>query len=415
MRTVRTRSSIRASEAMTADANPFQSVERSEMDLRLLCLLPSIPLGGMERAAIRVAKDLMARGVHVHFLAERRWGVAVQREIEAAGADWTGISLPASFGRPKTFIEARATAVSLLRSGGEISRARQAFQANAILATTVNVAYLARRVARRADVVSVFRIPNPPGDRGMAAGMWVNRAIWRAVNHSFDHMVCNSAYTAQRVADIIGDASKVRLVRNFPPALDRPIRQPAPRLPGARINVIYLGQISEAKGVAVLLEAAKAVVAQRDDVDFLLAGPSPWLDPFPADLKMRIETAGLGDRVRLLGSVEDVGGLLRQGHVHVCPSLSRGDSFPNVILDAKQAGLPSIVFPTAGLPEAVERGVDGIVTGEASSLDLTRAILDLIDNPAKREQMGAAALLSLSRFDPDLLAEQWLTLFKTAK
>ena len=38
--------------------------------------------------------------------------------------------------------------------------------------------------------------------------------------------------------------------------------------------------------------------------------------------------------------------------MHVCPSLSAGDSFPNVILDAKKAGLPSVVFPTAGLPEA---------------------------------------------------------------
>ena len=102
---------------------------------------------------------------------------------------------------------------------------------------------------------------------------------------------------------------------------------------------------------------------------------------------------------------------LAQAHVHVCPSLSPGDSFPNVILDAKQAGLPSIVFPTAGLPEALTDGVDGVVTSAPTAEALSASLLDILRDDERRDRMAAAARASLSAFDADALTDQWLSLF----
>ncbi|MGH6950264.1 MAG: glycosyltransferase family 4 protein, partial [Vitreimonas sp.] len=147
------------------------------------------------------------------------------------------------------------------------------------------------------------------------------------------------------------------------------------------------------------------------DVDFVIAGAGVWRDAFADEARARVERAGQHERIVFCGAVEDVPALLTQGHVHVCPSISPGDSFPNVILDAKQAGLPSIVFPTAGLPEAVVSGVDGIVTAAPTADALSAAILDLLHDEPRRARMAAAARASLAAFDADVLTDQWLSLF----
>lgn len=382
---------------------------RSEAaNLRLLCLLPSIPLGGMERAAIRVVEHLGKRGAAVHFAAERRWGLEVQRAVTGIGAAWTGVSQPASLGWPRTAMEARAQALSLFVTRREFERVFRRFGANALLVGSFNVAFFARHLAR-ASAASVFRVPNPPMlDLASTRGRLL-RSMWRAVADSFDYLVCNSAYSARTVAEVVGDDAKTRLIRNFAPAPRVAPGPPAPRLSAERRHVIYLGQISQAKGVGVLINAA-SIVARQTDVDFVLAGAPIWRDSFEREARARVAGAGLQDRVLFTGPVEDVAGLLAQGHVHVCPSLSAGDSFPNVILDAKQAGLPSIVFPTAGLPEALTDGVDGIVTAAPTAEALGAALLAILRDDARRTRMAAAARASLAAFDANALTDQWLSL-----
>ena len=93
--------------------------------LRLLALLPSIPLGGMERAALRVMQEMRSRGALVHVLTNRRWGEKVRAEVAAAGLEQSGIAHIASLGRPRSWTEWRATAVSFLVTGFELMRAHR--------------------------------------------------------------------------------------------------------------------------------------------------------------------------------------------------------------------------------------------------------------------------------------------------
>ncbi len=403
---------------MTPEQQDLQAPAACDQDppsadaLRLLALLPSIPLGGMERAALRVMQEVHSRGARVHVLTNIRWGEKVRAEVAAAGLEQSGIAHIASLGRPRSWTEWRATAVSFLVTRFELAMAHRRHRANALLATSLHVAWFARHVARRPDNVSIFRVPNPPvlGRQGIRAK--IDRAIWRSVGTSFDYLVCNSRYTAGLVSKVTGQSEKVLVVRNFAPALSRQIEAPAPALPHGRRRVIFLGQIAAHKGVDVLFEAARLILPDRNDLDFILAGPQFYLDPFKSQLDTRIAEAGLGDRFRMIGSIDDVQGLLRQCDVHVCPSISPADSFPNVVLDAKQASLPTVALPTAGLPEAVEHGVTGLVTADCSPQALADALASLVDDPEKRRSMGAAAHASLGRFEPAGLSERWFQLFR---
>lgn len=384
-------------------------------NIRVIGLLPSIPLGGMERAAIRLFVALSKRGVEMQVLAERRWALPVQDELDARQLSWSPISRVAGYNVPRTIVELISNLRSYAVTGLELSWAADAFRPSAVIATNATVAYRACHIARRQGTVSVFRVPNPPIIAVSGVRAAFNRMMWRRIAASYDHIVCNSDYTARKVVEVTGRFDKCRVIRNFAPDLTRQIEYAAPELPPNRRRVVFLGQISRQKGLDVLLEAAKVVVGGHADVDFVLAGPTIWKDPYANELRKKVLSAGLKDRFIIFDTVDDVQGLLRQCLVHVCPSVSPGESFPNVILDAKQASVPSVVFPIAGLPEAVKHGEEGVVTKEVSPIALAGALQLLLGDNLMRERMAAAAFRSLERHDEDRLAEQWISLLSGGK
>jgi glycosyltransferase involved in cell wall biosynthesis len=165
------------------------------------------------------------------------------------------------------------------------------------------------------------------------------------------------------------------------------------------------------KGVRELFDAALMLMRDFDDVDFHLAGEYAWRNPFADRLIEDVKARGLEGRIRFVGEIKDVDGLLRQCDLHVCPSISVNESFPNVVLEAKAQSLPSVVFPTAGLPEAVTHLVDGYICPERSASALYEGIKYFIVNPAALREMGEAARRSLARFSEERAADHWSKVF----
>ena len=383
----------------------------SAEDMRVLCLLPSIPLGGMERAVIRVVEQLNKTGAECHFIAEQRWGRAVQKEIEKIGASWTGVPFVAALGRPKSWTGLKWSVRSWLCSAADFRQVFAAFQPKQLLVTNINNAYFARAMARDCNIRSVFRLPNPPSRSRWWIKRKIDRKIWRMVYESYDQFVCNAQYTAEKLAEFVGDDRKIVVVRNFPPKHSCSQLDGEFSLDKRRRTIVYLGQISKEKGVAILIEAAAKLIAEHKDVDLVLAGPDIWQSHFGNEVRHRVQLLGLERRIRFLGWVDDVGSLLARGFVHVCPSISEGESFPNVVIEAKQAGLPSVVFPTAGLPEAITNGVDGIITSAPTASALETALSRLLDDAEFREQLAVGARASLQAYSDDQITRRWLDIF----
>ncbi len=364
---------------------------------------------------MRVVDQLRTRGAKVHFVLEQRWGIDVQQHVSATGASWCGVPFVASLGMPKTLLELKWAARSFILSPADLARAAETFRPRQVLATSLNTAFFGRRLARRNDVISVFRLPNPPvlSQRTIKRGL--DRACWRAVYSSFDRLVCNARYTADQLADVVGDDAKIQVVRNFPPLRRKtPVGDAPPRSPATR-RVVYLGQIARHKGVDVLIEAMSSLMSDRHDLELLLAGADVWQDPFGEVIRSEVQARGLHERIRFLGPVTDVHELLSSSDIHVCPSVSAGESFPNVVIEAKQSGTPSVVFPTAGLPEAVTDGVDGLVTMDQSAASLSAAIALLLDDEPLRRRLAEGAANSLAEFDEDKISQQWVELLTTPK
>jgi glycosyltransferase involved in cell wall biosynthesis len=101
-------------------------------------------------------------------------------------------------------------------------------------------------------------------------------------------------------------------------------------------------------------------------------------------------TSGRGrDRVTFVGRVQDVEEYMRAADVFVLPTHREG--MPNVVLEAFASGLPSVLTPFRGLPEELGRPGQEYVLVEHDVSLLGQAIVDLLSDASRREQVGQAA------------------------
>src|SRR3954447_825347 len=152
-------------------------------------------------------------------------------------------------------------------------------------------------------------------------------------------------------------------------------------------EVLFAGRFVEKKGVAVLLEAMRLLdPAARPRP--LVGGGRPIAEPLKA-----ISAP--------LGNVEFTGWLpnaeLRQrmrGALAVCvPSLAASDGdaegLPNVVLEAMAEGVPVIASRHAGIPEAVEHEISGLLVPPGDPDALAAGLRRLVREPELRQRLWA--------------------------
>ena len=162
-------------------------------------------------------------------------------------------------------------------------------------------------------------------------------------------------------------------------------------------------QLFPRKGIRFLIEAVAQLTPRFPDLHLVLAG-----DGFErADLVRLAEQLGIADRVTFLGWVPNTAlpPYYRAAAISVIPSLEEGFGIPA----AEAMGCETAVVATdaGGLPEVVEHGVTGLVVPRGDAGALAGAIAELLDDPARRQQMGLAGRArALRHFDWDRTAEQ---------
>jgi glycosyltransferase involved in cell wall biosynthesis len=136
--------------------------------------------------------------------------------------------------------------------------------------------------------------------------------------------------------------------------------------------------LHEYKGIAYLLDAAPAVLAQAPATRFVIAGDGP----VRATLEAKARALGLGDRVMFIGHRNDVPDVVSSFDVYVLPSVAEG--LPLALLEALATGNPIVCTRVGGCPEIVEDGVNGFLVPPRDSSALSAGILRLRADPEFR-------------------------------
>jgi glycosyltransferase involved in cell wall biosynthesis len=195
-------------------------------------------------------------------------------------------------------------------------------------------------------------------------------------------LVTTRAALESRIVDSPAIRARVRLQHH---GIDAATYAPVGERPAAAgSRILFLANIGIRKGIFTLLDAFARVRAQRPEALLTVGGAGPELDL----VRARIEAAGLGASVEILGNVPraDVPALLHKSAVFCAPSF--GEPYGMSAIEAMAAGLPLVVTDCGGLAEVADAdGALYVPPGDAAAL--ANALLTVLNSPERARRMGA--------------------------
>lgn len=160
--------------------------------------------------------------------------------------------------------------------------------------------------------------------------------------------------------------------------------------PTERINMtsaVTLGFVKHLRvkyGPEYLIRAMSLIVAEYSRTKLLIVGSGE----LRIQLEALTERLGLTRNISFLGAIEhrQLPELLRNVDMFVMPSIWEG--FGVAAVEAQAMEIPVIATKVGGIPEIVRDGITGILVEPRSPEQLATAIIELIENPEKRKEMG---------------------------
>lgn len=153
------------------------------------------------------------------------------------------------------------------------------------------------------------------------------------------------------------------------------------------ITILFLGNLSQRKGVWELVEAMRIV---DDSMKLVLAGGEEDAG-IGEKVNREITEAGLSKKIEWLGPVfgEDKRMLLQNSDLYVLPS--RAEGLPISLLEAMCAGLPVVATTVGAIPSVIEDGKQGFLISPGDSKALADALTRLAYDKKLRSRLGKAA------------------------
>jgi glycosyltransferase involved in cell wall biosynthesis len=158
---------------------------------------------------------------------------------------------------------------------------------------------------------------------------------------------------------------------------------------GAQTHILFVGMLTETKGVMVLIEAARILARERPGTAIWLMGQFACAS-FEHIARDYCRQHGLEQVVSFLGEcVHDTKWrYFRAADIFCFPSFYESESFGNVAVEAMMFGLPVVATRWRGIPDVVDDGVSGILVPIRDSAALAGALMRLIDDPELRRTLG---------------------------
>lgn len=338
------------------------------------------PGGGIARLVSQLALGLPALGHDVEVAGPA--DSMIYPDLRAAGVPIHCLPWEAGYGRPFRAAAALGRLTALAGRG----------RYDLIHLHSAKAGVLGRIAGRLARVPVVYTPNSFPfvGDfsevrRRVALG------LERALASSADVIVCVcEAERRLALEQGVAKRERLRVVYNGSEPCDDG-QAPAAELLEWCSDGAIVGAIAELrpqKSIDVLLEAAPLILERAPRARIAIVGDGPLRE----ELRARAAALGLtsNERFRFFPFRPPAARYLRAIDLYVLPSA--WEAFPIGILEAQACGVPQVVTDVGGSAEAVDRQT-GMVVPKREPAALADAIVTLLQDDARREELGRASRL----------------------
>jgi len=246
----------------------------------------------------------------------------------------------------------------------------------------------AAKLARvRSIVVTQHRLSKP---RRLALARWKAYAI--LTRHFVDRFTAVSEAVSENIAQHgWASVSDIAIIRN---GVDLSVfntdcveRDAARERIGVGRSALVgtVGNFRPDKGHKYLVEAARKVLDSGTDCHFVLVGSGS----LRTALEEQVDQLDLRTNFSFLGARRDIPEILRAMDVFVLPSVSEG--LPIALIEGIASGVPSVGTRVGGIPEVLDDGMAGILVPPKDPSALADAIVRVLTDSELASRLSKAA------------------------
>lgn len=183
------------------------------------------------------------------------------------------------------------------------------------------------------------------------------------------------------------------------------------QLPQGRPIVLAVRRLVRRMGLEDLIDAVKMLKKRVPDVLLLIAGKGRLQE----ELQTRINEAGLGDNVKLLGFVPDnhLAALYRAATISVVPTVAL-EGFGLITVESLASGTPVLVTPVGGLPEAVAGLSPDLVLPSTGAAAIAEGLGAALTGTLKLPDAAACRAYARANFDNSVIAKRVAAVYSEA-
>jgi glycosyltransferase involved in cell wall biosynthesis len=211
---------------------------------------------------------------------------------------------------------------------------------------------------------------------GVVAAMLVAHRMLRTWTNRVDRFIAISNFTRAKMIEAGLPAERIEVKPNFLEAI------PPESKSGHENYFVYVGRLSEEKGIRTLIEAWKTLPSAPE---LKVVGGGP-MDGFVR------EAANALPSVTVLGprTPSDIIEIVGRAQALIFPS-EWYETFGRVAMEAYSVGTPVIASDVGAVAEIVDDGITGLRFRAGSAMDLASKVAAFVGDPAKKTAMRAAA------------------------
>ena len=234
------------------------------------------------------------------------------------------------------------------------------------------------------------------------------RGLLRLTSRTYNRMIFLSPSLQDSMEEILG-RGKGTAIPNF---IDPAEFHPSSGLRNDPARVVFIGRVTERKGIYVLLETAARLREGGSRFALDIVGLSETEEE-EARVKSAVDTLGLADITTFHGvrAGKEKAAILSQAAMLVLPSWA--DIFPVVVLEAYASALPVVAAAVAAVPDMVQDGRQGFLCRPRDPESLSEAMRTLLDDQELRVSIGERnRAIAETEYSRDLIAAQVAALFR---
>lgn len=148
------------------------------------------------------------------------------------------------------------------------------------------------------------------------------------------------------------------------------------------LKILFVGRLSEQKGVDILLDAMNEVIEKGFDSILAVVGDGP----LRSELEVKVNNLRITQYVTFAGDRNDVIRYYHDSHILIIPSNWEG--LPLVLLEGMGCGIPIVASDIGGIREVIQHGINGLLFPMGDAKELASKIIYLMKNPKAATEMG---------------------------